>query len=55
MQLFIRHKYIKINPAHRQKDFHAQYLKKIPITKYSNILKVQKLKRTNEDTVNTME
>jgi hypothetical protein len=29
MQLFIRHKYIKISPAHRQKDFHAQYLKRI--------------------------
>jgi hypothetical protein len=28
MQLFIRHKYIKISPSHRQKDFHAQYLKK---------------------------
>jgi hypothetical protein len=28
MQLFIRHKYNKISPAHRQKDFHAQYLKK---------------------------
>jgi hypothetical protein len=28
---------------------------KIPITKYSNFQKAQKLKRTKEDTTNTME
>jgi hypothetical protein len=56
MKLFIRLTYTKISLAHRQKDFHAQYLKKkIPINKYSNILKAQRLKRVTEGTMKIME
>jgi len=50
MQLFIRHKYIKISPAHKQKMIFMHNISR----EYSNI-QVQKLKRTKEDTVNIIE
>jgi len=55
MQQFIRHKYIKINPAHIIGFSCTISQEKIPINKYSNILKAQKLKRTKEDTKKIME
>jgi len=50
-------RYININPTHRQnRIFMHNISKKISITKYSNILKSTKnLKKTKEDTANTME
>jgi hypothetical protein len=55
MQQSIRHKYIKINSAHKHNwiFMHNTSKKNITINKYSNILKAQKLKknkgRHNED------
>jgi histone acetyltransferase (RNA polymerase elongator complex component) len=55
MQLLIRHKYFKISPTHRQRRFLCTISQEnIPINKYSNILKAQKLKRITEDTMKIM-
>jgi hypothetical protein len=56
MQQFIRHKYIKINPHTDIIGFSSTISQEnIPINKYSNILKAQKLKRTKEDIKKIME
>jgi hypothetical protein len=57
MQQFVTHKYIKTNPAHRQKRiFMHKYLKKIFQSTIIPIFwKAQKLKRTEENKEITME
>jgi hypothetical protein len=50
MQLLIRHKYIKINPTHRQRRIFMHTISR----KYPNILKAQRLKKITEDTMKIM-
>jgi hypothetical protein len=54
MQLFLRHKYIKISPTYRQKRIFMHPISRKYPTKYSNILKAQKLERIIEDIMKIM-